>query len=434
MTTTTNQDLPFQPDEQYARGCDASDPLRGYRERFLIPPAPGGGDSVYFCGNSLGLQPVTARTYVLEVMDDWAALGVDGHFHAKHAWMPYHELLRDQTARVVGAMPHEVAVMNTLTVNLHLMMVSFYRPEPYRHKILIEGRAFPSDQYAAQSQLRYHGFDPSTGLLELQPRDGESTLRTEDILGVIDRQGNEIALLLLGGVNYYTGQLYDLEAIVPAARARGIMVGLDLAHAAGNVPLRLHDWGADFAVWCTYKYLNSGPGNTAGCFVHDRHAGLRDIPRFEGWWGHDPATRFLMRPEFVPARGADAWQLSNQSILPLAALRASMDIFDEAGMEALRAKSLRLTAYLEYLLRRDATARVEIITPADPAQRGAQLSLRVARNGKALFRHLSDQGVVCDWREPDVIRVAPAPLYNTFLDACRFRDILRSYEESPSHE
>ena len=417
----------FKPDDAYARLLDEDDPLRSYRDRFHIPKGPDGRDSIYFCGNSLGLQPTSTREYLLQELDDWAALGVEGHFHAKHPWMPYHALLRDQTARLVGALPHEVVVMNNLTVNLHLMMVSFYRPTAARHKIVIEGQAFPSDQYAVQSQLQFHGFDPVAGIIELLPAPGESVIRTEDILDVIERRQEEIALILLGGVNYYTGQAFEIPAIVPAAHRHGIPVGLDLAHAAGNLVNELHAWEVDFAVWCSYKYLNAGPGSTAGCFVHERHGTRKDIPRFAGWWGQDPKTRFLMEPDFHPATGADGWQLSNPSILPLAALRASLDIFDEIGIASLRAKSERLTAYLAFLLSHHTSPQIDVITPSAPGERGAQLSLRFREHGKDVFRFLSDQGVICDWREPDVIRVAPVPLYNSFMDAHGFVEILRSH-------
>ncbi len=422
-----NYHMTFSDDKRFAEQLDADDPLRHYRDRFFIPKDRDGNEVIYLCGNSLGLQPTTVRTCVEEELEDWARWGVEGHFHARNPWMPYHELLTEQTARLVGAKPIEVVVMNTLTVNLHLMLVSFYRPTTRRHKIVIEAHAFPSDRYAVESQIRFHGFDPKRSLIELQPRFGEATLRTEDIEDVLEADGEEIALVLLGGVNYYTGQAFDMERITRAAQAQGCLVGFDLAHAAGNVPLKLHEWNVDFAVWCSYKYLNAGPGSIAGCFVHERYAHRPDLPRFAGWWGQNKHIRFSMGPTFDPIPGAEGWQLSNPPILPLASLRASMAIFEEVGMEALREKSIRLTSYAEFLLRRHGEGRFRIITPGDPQQRGCQLSLLVSKDGKALFEHLTQHGVVCDWREPNVIRLAPVPLYNSFADVWRFADILRQF-------
>lgn len=404
---------------------DACDPLREYRLRFFIPRCSNGEECVYLCGNSLGLQPKAVREYVNQELKDWAELGVEGHFHAKNPWMPYHELLSDQTARLVGANPSEVVVMNTLTVNLHLMMVSFYRPTPSRYKILIEASAFPSDQYAVKSQLKFHGYDPAEALIELPLRKSEVLHRMEDIEALIDREGDFIALILLGGVNYYTGQVFDMERITRAAHTKGCTVGLDLAHAVGNIELKLHDWEVDFAVWCSYKYLNGGPGTIAGCFVHEKHADNPGLPRFAGWWGHNKETRFLMGPDFVPIPGAEGWQLSNPPILPLAALRASMEIFDETGMKKLREKSRLLTGYLEFLADEIGEDKVTIITPQDKNRRGCQLSLVIKRNGMEVYRKLTDEGVICDWREPDVIRVAPVPLYNSFMDVFRFAEILK---------
>jgi kynureninase len=403
---------------------DANDALATYREQFHIPSGPAGQECIYLCGNSLGLQPKTARAYVEQELHDWATLGVEGHFHAKYPWLPYHELLAEQTARLVGATPREVVVMNTLTVNLHLMLVSFYRPTPERHKILIESHTFPSDRYAIMSHLSWHGFDPTAALMSLEPRDGEAALRTEDIEAVLDKEGQSIALVLFGGVNYYTGQAFDMAAITRAAQAQGCVVGFDLAHAAGNIPVQLHDWGVDFAVWCSYKYLNAGPGSVAGCFVHERYAQRPDLPRLAGWWGHNKTTRFAMPPGFDPIPGAEGWQVSNPPILPLAALRASMDIFAAVGMDKLRAKSVALTGYLEALLNQYVPDNVTIITPREPAQRGAQLSLHITAHGRTLYDRLLRANVMCDWREPDVIRVAPVPLYNTFTDVARFVDLL----------
>lgn len=410
----------YRTDEAFAREMDAQDPLAQYRARFHIPKAPDGNDCVYFCGHSLGLQPRSAREYVQEELDDWAKLGVEGHFHGKHPWMPYHRYLTEQTARLVGANPVEVVVMNSLTVNLHLMMVSFYRPTKERYKILVEDSAFPSDQYAVKSQIRYHGFDPATSLIELKPRAGERFLRDEDILKIIEREGASVALIMMGGVNYSSGQFFDLEAIARVGHAKGCVVGFDLAHAAGNLPLKLHDWDVDFAAWCSYKYLNGGPGCIAGCFVHERHAREWSLPRFAGWWGHDQETRFQMGPDFHPMPGAEGWQLSNPPILSLAALRASMDIFDEAGMESLRKKSVALTGYMEFLLDQQRSGKFSILTPREPDRRGAQLSICISPDGRSVCDRLTKEGVFCDWREPDILRVAPMPLYNTYVDVYRF--------------
>ena len=417
---------PFQPGEAFARRLDAEDPLAGYRERFALPHGPGGAPLIYFCGNSLGVMPKAARTLVEQELDDWAALAVDGHFKAAAPWYAYHEQLRDPAARLVGAQGREVVAMNGLTVNLHLMLVSFYRPTEARHKILIEDHSFSSDRYAMQSQLRWHGYDPADGLLVAQPRRGEATLRTEDLEALLDERGGEIALVFLEGVNYFTGQRFDLARLADAARRAGCAVGFDLAHAVGNVPLALHDSNADCAVWCSYKYLNAGPGAVGGCFVHERHLGDAGRPRFGGWWGVDPATRFEMHrvTDFAPAPSADGWQLSNPPILSMAPLRASLALFDEAGMDALRRKSLRLTGYLRYLVERAAGRRIEILTPAEPEAHGCQLSLRVRDRPRELFDALGRAGVVADFRQPDVIRVAPVPLYNTFGELWRFGEIL----------
>jgi kynureninase len=410
----------FEVGRDCALAMTARDPLAGYRNLFHIPKTPDGADCVYLSGHSLGLQPKTARGYVERELEDWAKLGVEGHFHAQNPWVPYHEMLAAPTARLVGALPEEVVVMNSLTVNLHLMLVSFYRPKGARNKIVVESNAFPSDQYAVQSQIRYHGYDPASSLVEIAPRPRETTIRTEDIEKLLAAEGERIALLMLGGVNYYSGQAFECARITEAAHAKGCVVGFDMAHAAGNIPVKLHDWNPDFAVWCNYKYLNGGPGCIAGCFVHERHARNPDLPRFAGWWGNDKDARFRMEPQFQPIAGAEGWQLSNPSILSMAALRASMDIFDEVGMERLRAKSERLTTYLEFLLEQKPQEGFSIITPRDPAQRGAQLSLRVTKNGRAVCESLAHHGIICDWREPDIMRVAPVPLYNSFLDVHTF--------------
>ena len=403
-----------------AAELDTRDDLSPFRSRFHVPRTENGADTVYLVGHSLGLQPKSARDYVDRELEDWRRLGVEGHFEGDNPWMPYHEALAGPLARLAGALPGEVVAMNTLTVNLHLMMVSFYRPTPERNRILVEGSAFPSDQYAVASQAAWHGYDPAECVIELRPREGEDVIRTEDIEDLLEREGGRIALVFLGGVNYLTGQAFDMERITAAGHRQGCVVGFDLAHAMGNLALSLHDWNVDFAVWCSYKYLNGGPGCVGGCFVHDRHGRQKDLPRFAGWWGHDKATRFKMPSAFEAIPGAEGWQLSNPPILPLAALRASLELFDEAGMDRLREKSKRLTGYLEHLLRTRFADELAVISPPDPEQRGCQLSLRTGPKGRRVHEHLSEHGIWCDWREPDVIRVAPVPLYNRFTDVHRF--------------
>ena len=410
----------YQNNEAFAQQLDNADALAKYRNQFHFPKDNTGNTLLYFCGNSLGLQPKNVRAYIEQELLDWENLGVEGHFHAKHPWMPYHEFLTEKMANIVGAKPIEVVVMNTLTVNLHLMMVSFYRPTKTKYKIVIEKNAFPSDQYAVQSQINFHGLDCKDALIELAPRENEDIIFTEDIEKVIAEQGDSIALIMLGGVNYYTGQAFDMKRITEVAHQKNIVVGFDLAHAAGNLLLQLHDWNVDFAVWCSYKYLNSGPGGIAGCFVHEKHATDKTLPRFAGWWSNDKQKRFLMQPEFNAIDGAEGWQLSNPSILAMASLRASLDIFDEVGMEKLAEKSKQLTAYLEFLINELKNDAIEIITPKDTKQRGAQLSIRIKNSNKNFFHQLTATGVVCDWREPDVIRLAPVPLYNSFLDVYQF--------------
>jgi len=412
----------FDTSLTFAAEMDARDPLARFRDEFHIPPTPDGSASVYLCGHSLGLQPKRAREYVEIELEDWAKLAVEAHFRGRNPWMPYHRSLTASMGGIVGAEPAEVVVMNSLTANLHLMMVSFYRPTAERHKIVIEAGAFPSDRYAVASQIRFHGFDPATSLVELKPRPSEATMRQEEIQGLLEREGKSIALVMLGGVNYATGQLFDMPAITRAGHAQGCVVAFDLAHAAGNVPVRLHDWGVDFAVWCTYKYLNGGPGCVGGCFVHEKHGRAFDLPRFAGWWGHDQDTRFLMGPEFHPMPGAEGWQLSNPPILALAALRASLEIFAAAGIEQLRKKSISLTGYLEYLLDQTKSDRFSVITPRDPEQRGAQLSIRIRQNGRAVLDRLLAEEIYCDCREPDILRAAPMPLYNTYSDVHRFAE------------
>jgi kynureninase len=417
----------FRPDEAFARYLDETDPLRHFRDAFLIPKRPDGTPVLYFCGHSLGLQPKRARALIEEELDDWAQLGVEGHFKERAPWYRYHELVRDAGARLVGGLPDEVVMMNSLTVNLHLMLVSFYRPTPGRFKVMMDDPVFPSDLYAVQSQIRWHGFDPAEALVLLKPRPGAYALRTEDIEGLLEEQGSAVALVLLSGVNFFTGQCFDMARITVAAHQAGCVAGWDLAHAAGNLPLRLHDWYVDFAVWCSYKYLNSGPGAVAGCFVHEKHGGNPDVPRLAGWWGNDPATRFRMQPEFVPRPGAEGWQVSNPPIFSLVPLRAALSLFDEAGLPALRAKSQRLTGYLQYLLDQLPAGRYEVITPRQPNERGCQLSLLVQDQPRELMHRLTAAGVVCDFREPNVIRVAPVPLYNSFQEVWRFARILAGH-------
>jgi kynureninase len=425
--------IDLAPAQARARELDQTDPLAALRDEFLIPCDSDGSEQAYFCGNSLGLQPRAVRAALIEELEDWHALAVEAHFRGRHPWMNYHEFVRDDLAAVVGALPDEVVAMGSLTANLHFMMVSFYRPTRERNAILIEKSAFPSDQYAVASQIRFHGHDPATSLIELEGDEPNGTLSPDAVLRAIDQHGSRIALVLLPGVQYLTGQAFDLAEITGAARRKGCRVGFDLAHATGNLPLRLHDAGCDFAVWCSYKYLNAGPGAVAGCFVHERHADAHDLPRFAGWWGHDKATRFQMHPQFDPAHGADAWQHSNPPILALAPLRVSLAIFRRAGIAALRAKSEALTAYFDGLIRAHAADVLEVVTPNDPQRRGCQLSLRVTgtpETGRALHDHLHARGVIVDWREPDVIRAAPTPLYNRYIDCLRFVHAVREWADA----
>ena len=417
--------MTYQSARVYARSLDEADPLRSFRSRFHLPIQSSGEPYVYLCGNSLGLQPKSTSDAIAQELTDWKNLGVEGHFHAKNPWMPYHEFLTNAMAEVVGAKPIEVVVMNTLSVNLHLMMVSFYQPTATRNKILIEYDAFPSDKYAVESQLKFHGVDPAEGMIELKARDGEELIRIEDIEKIIEERGDEIALIMLGNTNYYTGQFFDMKRITELGHAKGCMVGFDCAHGAGNVALNLHDSGADFAVWCSYKYMNSGPGSLGGCFVHERHAHDKELPRFAGWWGHNKETRFKMRDGFDPIPGVESWQLSNPPILSMAAIKASLEIFQEAGMDRLRAKADKLTGYLEYLIDEIQDPRIKIITPRDKAQRGSQLSIQVKNADKNLFDQITEAGVIADWREPDVIRIAPTALYNSYEDVYRFSELLK---------
>jgi len=424
--------MEYQSSLAFAKAQDQKDPLNSYREQFYLPKNKDGSNMIYFTGNSLGLQPKTTRAYIEQEMLDWQNLGVEGHFHGKNPWFYYHHFMENASAKLVGANPSEVVIMNGLTVNLHLMMISFYRPTKNRYKILIESTAFPSDKYAVASQASIHGFAPEDAVVEIKPRDGEETLRTEDILQKIKDLGDELALVMLGGVNYYTGQYFELEKITSVAHQVGAKCGFDLAHGVGNIPFKLHDWKVDFAVWCTYKYLNSGPGSVSGTFVHEKHGDNKEIVRLAGWWGNDEKTRFLMEDKFVPQSGAAGWQLSNAPVLSMASYRASLEIFENAGIENLRKKSIKLTGYLEHLVgdlnSKKIMKPLNIITPKDPEQRGCQLSILTGDDGKALFDRLTKNDVIADWREPNVIRIAPVPLYNTFEECWQFVNILASFE------
>lgn len=423
--------MSFSADETFALRLDAEDPLRRFRERFHLPHGKDNKPLIYLAGNSLGLMPKATRQIVDQELDDWARLGVDGHLGAATPWYTYHETLREPAARLVGAKPIEVICMNSLTVNLHLMMATFYRPTHARFKILMEDPAFPSDTYAVKTQIIHHGLDPKQALVLARPRQGEFIVREDDIEALLKKEGDQIALILLAGVNFFTGQSFDVERITAVAQERGCNVGIDLAHAVGNMPAALHDWNVDFAVWCSYKYLNAGPGAIAGAFVHERHATDRDLPRLAGWFGNDPNTRFRMHlePEFIPVPTADGWQVSNPPIFSMAPLRASLSIFDEAGgMESLRAKSIKLTGYLEFLLKEAGSKKFTIITPHEPGARGCQLSILAHEHPKKLFNKLQAADVKCDFREPNVIRAAPTPLYNTFHEVWRFARILTEHQ------
>ncbi|MDX2173467.1 MAG: kynureninase [Bacteroidota bacterium] len=414
----------FENTSTFAKQLDERDELNSYRQQFYLPQH-NGEDVVYFTGNSLGLQPKTTKNYIEQELNDWAKFGVEGHFLAKNPWLSYHELLTEKMAKIVGALPSETVMMNQLTVNLHLLMVSFYRPTKQRYKILCEAKAFPSDQYALQSQVKFHGYSIEDALIEIAPREGEYVVHYEDILNAIEKNKESLALIMIGGVNYFSGQVFDMKAITEAGHKAGAIVGFDLAHAAGNLKLELHNWDVDFAAWCSYKYLNSGPGSVAGSFVHEKHHKNTDMPLFAGWWGHDKKTRFLMDKTFIPIQTAERWQLSNAPVLSMAACRASLDIFDEVGMDKLIIKSTRLTAYLEYTIgeiNKQKNNCLQIITPKE--NRGCQISVVANGYGKPLYNKLIEQGVIPDWREPNVIRCAPVPLYNSFLDIYRFGNIL----------
>ena len=418
--------MTYQNSLDYAKQLDQEDPISYLRNQFHIPRDKHGKEWLYFTGNSLGLQPKITSKYIEQELDDWANFGVEGHFEAKNPWLSYHELLTDTMAKVVGAKPIEVVVMNTLTTNLHLLMVSFYQPSKTKYKIIIEGDAFPSDRYAVQSQLSFHGFDPEEALIEWKPKEGKELLELEDLKSILDSQGDEVALLLIGGVNYYTGQYLDIKKIAELGHAKKCMVGIDLAHGAGNIQPNLHDSSIDFAAWCTYKYLNSGPGSLSGLFVHEKHAQRKDLPRFAGWWNHNKETRFNMRQPFDVMSGAEGWQLSNPPILSMAAIKASLDIFEKVGMDALVKKSKKLTGFFEYLVNEIASDTIKIITPTNPNERGCQLSLQVKNADKNLHKKLTENNIITDWREPDVIRCAPVPMYTSFEDVYHMVTILES--------
>ena len=421
--------MQYQDSLAFAKQLDQEDSLAFLRNEFHIPrntpENSGGKEWGYFTGNSLGLQPKITQKYLQQELDDWANLGVEGHFEAKNPWLHYHEDLSVKMAKIVGAKPIEVTIANTLTVNLHLLMVSFYQPTKSKYKILIESDAFPSDRYAVESQLKFHGFDPEESLIEWKPRPGETLLNLEDLEQIIQNQGDEIALLLIGGLNYYTGQFLDLKKIAAIGHSKNCFVGIDLAHGAGNIQPNLHDSNVDFAAWCTYKYLNSGPGSLGGIFVHEKHANNKDLPRFAGWWNHNKKTRFNMRQPFDVMEGAEGWQLSNPPILSMAAIKASLDIFDKIGMDALRAKSEKLTGFFEFLIHQLNSDKINIITPKNPSERGCQLSIQVKNADKSLHKKLSENNIITDWREPDVIRCAPVPMYTSFEDVYQMVSVLK---------
>jgi kynureninase len=427
FTITKKLTMTFLNTKEFAQELDKQDELSSYRNEFSFPQV-NGKNVIYFTGNSLGLHSKRAKKYVDEVMTDWENLAVEGHFYAEKPWWDYHERFANPLSKIVGALSSEVTVMNTLTVNLHLMMVTFYKPTSKRFKILCEAKAFPSDQYMIQSQVKFHGLNPEDAIVEIQRREGEHNIRLEDILAKIEEVGDELALVLIGGVNYYTGQVFDMKTITEAGHKAGAYVGWDLAHAAGNIKLNLHDWNVDFAAWCSYKYMNSGPGNASGCFIHEKHHNDTSLSRFAGWWGHNKERRFKMEPTFDPVRGAEGWQISNLPILSLAPYLASVEMFDEIGMEALINKRNKITSYLEFILQeisKEVNGSFEIITPSNQEERGCQLSVLLHGEGRSLFDYLMKNGVITDWREPNVIRLAPVPLYCSFEDMYNFGQILK---------
>jgi kynureninase len=426
--TTNNQKMTFENNITFAKELDKNDPLKNFREQFYIPVI-NGKECIYFTGNSLGLQPKTTQDYVMNELEDWANFGVEGHFYATNPWLSYHEIFPKQLSQIIGALPEEIVVMNQLTVNLHLLMTSFYRPTKERYKIICEAKAFPSDQYAMESQVKLHGLHVDETIIEVHPREGEYSIRTEDILATIKEHGNGIALVLFGGVNYYSGQVFEMENITKAAHEVGAYCGFDLAHAIGNVELKMHEWNVDFACWCSYKYLNSGPGGVAGAYIHQKHIANKSLQRLAGWWGHDKASRFKMEKGFNPIETAEGWQLSNAPVLSMAAHKASLDIFEDAGMENLLPKAKMLSDYLLFILDEINASLdkkiIEIITPRN--DKGCQVSILMLEKGKEVFEALKQNGVIADWREPNVIRVAPVPLYNSFEDVFRFGEILKAF-------
>lgn len=421
----------FEHNRGFAQRLDEDDSLKDFRQLFHFPTQKNGSDFLYFCGNSLGLQPRTAKQALDSELEDWANLGVEGHFHGKKPWFHYHKFLTEHSAELVGGRHHEVVIMNQLTVNLHLLMVSFYKPTKTRFKIIMEAGAFPSDMYAIESQVKFHGYDYDEAVIEIEPREGEHTLRTEDILQTIEENGEQTALVFFAGVQYYTGQFFEIEKITAAAHSVGAIAGWDLAHTAGNLPLKLHDWKVDFAAWCSYKYLNSGPGNVSGVFVHEKHGLDENTHRFAGWWGHKESERFQMKRGYIPEPGAAGWQMSNAPVFGMAVHLSSLEIFHKAGMENIRAKSKMLTAYLQetlkYVQNNNPALDFNVITPENPEHRGAQLSILVKENGKALFDYITENGVIADWREPNVIRLAPAALYNSFTDIYELGETMKGF-------
>ena len=421
--------MEYQNTLEFARAMDENDPLKNFRDKFYIPII-NKKQCIYFVGNSLGLQPKTTQDYIYNELENWANYGVEAHFHAKIPWVEYHDIFVEPLSKIVGCLPQEVVVMNHLTVNLHLLLTTFYRPTKERYKIICEAKAFPSDQYAFESQVKLHGLDPRDTIIEVAPRAGENNIRTEDILQVIADHGDEIALVLFGGINYYTGKVFDMKTITVAAHKAGAYCGFDLAHAAGNIELHMHDWDVDFACWCSYKYLNSGPGNIAGAYIHERFIADTSLPRMAGWWGYDKESRFKMEKNFKPIPTAEGWQLSNSPIISMAAHKSSLDIFEEAGMENLLKKSKQLTGYLLFILEENANKNLQVITPKNENERGCQVSILFLQKGKEIFDALKKHGVLGDWREPDVIRVAPVPLYNTFEDVYHFGQIVKHLTEN----
>lgn len=421
----------FEHNRGFAQRLDEDDSLKDFRQLFHFPTQKNGSDFLYFCGNSLGLQPRTAKQALDSELEDWANLGVEGHFHGKKPWFHYHKFLTEHSAELVGGRHHEVVIMNQLTVNLHLLMVSFYKPTKTRFKIIMEAGAFPSDMYAIESQVKFHGYDYDEAVIEIEPREGEHTLRTEDILRIIEENGEQTALVFFAGVQYYTGQFFEIEKITAAAHSVGAIAGWDLAHTAGNLPLKLHDWKVDFAAWCSYKYLNSGPGNVSGVFVHEKHGLDENTHRFAGWWGHKESERFQMKRGYIPEPGAAGWQMSNAPVFGMAVHLSSLEIFHKAGMENIRAKSKMLTAFLQetlkYVQNNNPALDFNVITPENPEHRGAQLSILVKKNGKALFDYITENGVIADWREPNVIRLAPAALYNSFTDIYELGETMKGF-------